>query len=199
MSRFYELLDDYNGAATEAEQAAAEDALWRDFGSERAVLMLDMSGFSLLTQRHGIVHYLSMILHMRHATRPVIESVGGQVVKYEADNCYAHFPAVESAVRAAIDINRVIAQENADTDSARDIHVCIGIDFGRVLVVEGGVDFFGDPVNLACKLGEDVAAPGEILVTEQAMAHLDDASGLRSESGDYSVSGIHITAHRIVY
>jgi len=47
---------------------------------------------------------------------------------------------------------------NEYTDDPFDIRISIGIDFGDVLLI-GGPDYFGDSVNRACKLGEDVAVP----------------------------------------
>ena len=47
------------------------------------------------------------------------------------------------------------------------ITIAIGIDHGDLLLIDEA-DFFGDPVNTACKLGEDVAAEGETLVTARA-------------------------------
>ena len=50
-----------------------------------------MSGFSLLTRRYGIVHYLSMVRRMQEVTRPIVHDHSGSVVKFEADNGFAVF------------------------------------------------------------------------------------------------------------
>jgi class 3 adenylate cyclase len=44
--------------------------------------------------------------------------------------------------------------------------LCIGIGFGRILQLDD--DAFGDEVNLAYKLGEDIAKGREILITASA-------------------------------
>ena len=54
-----------------------EQALWKEFGVERAVLVLDMSGFSELCERHGIVHYLSMVRRMQATAEPIIAKYDG--------------------------------------------------------------------------------------------------------------------------
>ncbi|MDH3276390.1 MAG: hypothetical protein OEM99_17815, partial [Gammaproteobacteria bacterium] len=46
----------------------------------------------------------------------------------------------------------------------------VGIDYGRILLI-GDTDFFGDPVNTASKLGEDLAIHAETLVTKRALEH----------------------------
>lgn len=158
---------------------------------------MDMSRFSLMTQKHGIVHYLSMIGRMRLVTRPVIEHHGGEVVKFEADNCFAAFATVDDAIHAAIAVNSAFEEANKFEEDERNIRVSVGIDYGRFLYVEN--DYYGDPVNLACKLGEDVAGPGEILVTAQAMGQLSTDSNVQGTATQYSISGIRITAHHIVY
>ena len=52
------------------------------------------------------------------------------------------------------------------------IYLSVGIDYGRVLLI-GEIDFYGDPVNTASKLGEDLAIRDETLVTERAIEHSD--------------------------
>jgi hypothetical protein len=56
-----------------------------------------------------------------------------------------------------------------------------------------GRDFYGHAVNRACKLGEDVAVAGEILITAEAASKLDQPhnGATRVQLG---VSGIRIEA-----
>ena len=89
---FQELLLNFSQAEDLAVRERIEDELWEKFGTERAVFVLDMSGFSLLTRKYGIVHYMSMVRRMQTTTEPIILSYKGSVVKYEADNCFALFP-----------------------------------------------------------------------------------------------------------
>lgn len=192
--RFEELLLEYTRADSEpAELKRIEATLWREFGHTKAVFVMDMSGFSLLAQRYGIVHYLSMVKRMQLATAPIIEANRGAVVKFEADNCFAAFDAVEDAARAAIALNQKFAEMNASTEDHFDIRVSIGIDFGDVLLI-GGPDYFGDSVNRASKLGEDVAGAGEVLITRTAFDRLPADSGLTGTSLELSISGIALEA-----
>jgi class 3 adenylate cyclase len=159
---------------------------------------MDMSGFSRLTQKFGIVHYLSMVKRMQITTLPIIEQLGGQVIKYEADNCFAAFKEVLPAARAAVRINTAFNAMNLFTESAFDIRVSIGIDYGDVLMI-GGPDYFGDAVNCASKLGEDVAGPGEILVTEHAFRHIPAEAGYTGKLITPSLSGVRIKAYSLEY
>ena len=103
---------------------------------------------------------------MQLTAEPVIESHGGTVVKFEADNCFAMFDDSLSAVRCGIGLNLAFDAANIVTPVELDIHVSVGIDRGRVLVVDHYLEFFGNAVNCASKLGEDGARPGEVLITK---------------------------------
>jgi class 3 adenylate cyclase len=189
--RFEDLLLQYVQSAPE-QRKRIEAALWQEFGTVKAVFVMDLSGFSLLTQKYGIVHYLSMVKRMQLATLPVVEKHGGEVVKFEADNCFAMFPDVLPAVQAGLELNQTFDHLNRHTEPPFDIKVSIGIDYGPVLLI-GGPDYFGDTVNCASKIGEDVARPGEIYITERAFARLPAHMGFRGEKLEISIAGIHLS------
>ena len=69
-----------------------------EFAETHAVLVLDMCGFSRLTARYGIIHFLSMIHRLHGIVLPIVRANGGTVVKTEADNVFAVFPDVPPAV-----------------------------------------------------------------------------------------------------
>ena len=175
-----------------------QDSLWEEFGQEYAVFVLDMSGFSLLTRKYGIVHYLSMVRRMQMTTEPIVKSYGGFMIKYEADNCFAVFPDPLSAVHAAIAMQHAFRAENLLTSDDLDIHISCGIDYGKILVV-GREDCFGDPVNRASKMGEDLAVAGEILITKEAMLMIPSEAGIKAREMNISISGMTITAFMIEY
>ena len=160
---YHRLLDAFWAESSEKVRKDVENEIWDRFGIETAVFVLDMSGFSRLTQKHGAVHYLSMVRRMNLALSSVIERNRGQLVKFEADNCFAIFPTPADAVQCGIAANMQFEGMNLLTDQEFDIRVCIGISSGHILLVEER-DFFGDAVNKASRLGEDIAEPGEILV-----------------------------------
>ena len=189
--QFEDLLLQYAHAESAEQRKQIRDILWARFGRKKAVFVVDMSGFSLLTQKFGIVHYLSMVKRMQITTAPIVERHGGSLVKFEADNCVAMFDDVAPAVQAAVALNTAFAAVNQFTDDEFDIRVSIGIDYGEVLLI-GGPDFFGDSVNRACKIGEDVAGPGEILLTEAALAEFASEQQPPGEILDLSRSGIRL-------
>ena len=198
MPTFDELLLSYAHSDSGNERKRIEDRLWSEYGVEEAVLVMDMAGFSHMAQKYGVIHYLSMVKRMQVITQPIIERHRGHVVKYEADNCFARFKEVIDAVRASIGINLAIEGMNLMTPDEFDIHVSCGIDYGRFLLIKKR-DFFGNPVNKASKLGEDISGPGEILVTQEAMSHVREMSGIRTKTVNFNLSGISLDAHLIIY
>lgn len=164
-----ELLRERNQYPERAEQIDRE--VVRRFSKNLAVFVLDMSGFSSTTERRGIVHFLARIHQMQEAVGPAVIGNRGQLVRYEADNAFAVFATVADAVNAAQDVDRSLDAMNAVLPPALHLSVSIGIGFGETLIIDG-VDLFGDEMNRACKLGEDIGGAGEILLTEAARAQL---------------------------
>jgi adenylate cyclase len=196
--RFEDLLLQYAQADEPAKRQEIESTLWKEFGYQKAILIMDMSGFSLLTQKYGIVHYLSMVKRMQITSEPIIERHHGDVVKFEADNCFAMFDDVLPAVQAAVALNTAFDALNEYTHEPFDIRVSIGIDYGDVLLI-GGPDYFGDTVNRASKLGEDVAGPGEIYIAETAFRRIPALAGYTGKPIKLSLSGIRLNAVKLAF
>jgi adenylate cyclase len=191
--RLYELL---SRIIEEPERRGEiSDQIEREFTQRRAVLVLDMSGFSRTTQVHGVVSFLVMIHQMRLLAVPTIQGFGGHLVKAEADNLYCLFDAVEDAVKAAREIMRQLSTVNVLLPANRRLYAAIGIGFGDILA-PGDEDLFGDEVNLTSKLGEDVAQGGMVLLTEAARAELDPAVKTTEERA--SISGLALVYHVLV-
>jgi class 3 adenylate cyclase len=196
--QFQDLLLRYSQEVSDEGRHGVEEILWKEYGAELVVFVLDMSGFSLLTRKYGIVHYLSMVRRMQLTTEPIIKSYGGSMIKYEADNCFAVFPDPLSAVNAAIAMQHAFGAANILSSEDLDIHIACGIDYGKLLMI-GHEDCFGDPVNRASKMGEDIAAAGEILVSRDAMQMIPAEAGIKAHEINISISGITIPAYMIEY
>ena len=194
--KFKDLLLQYSQAEEPDLRKNLETILWENYGQEQTVFVLDMSGFSRLTRKYGIIHYLSMVRRMQLTTEPIVKSFDGYMIKYEADNCFAVFPAPLQAINAAIAMQHAFDAANILTADDLDIRIACGIDYGRILII-GTEDCFGDAVNRASKLGEDVAEAGEILVTKEAMQMVPVEAGIKSREVNLSISGITIPAYAI--
>ncbi len=142
--------------------------IWEKFGTEGAVFISDMASFSSTSRKVGVCHFLKMIHRARQIIAPIIESNRGILLKCDADNCYAFFEEPDDAIRASYEVNAALFKSNDAFGISEQIYLSVGIDYGRLLLI-GDVDFFGDPVNTASKLGEDLAIREEVLVTNRAL------------------------------
>ncbi|MBE0670917.1 MAG: adenylate/guanylate cyclase domain-containing protein [Anaerolineales bacterium] len=197
-AHFQELLLHYSQETNPIERKKLEDAIWHAYGTKNTVLVLDMFGFSLLTRKYGIIHYLSMIRRMQLTVEPIITGHGGSVIKFEADNCFAILPDPLAAVRAAITIQHALASSNLLTADELDIQASIGIDYGQILIVNHE-DIFGDAVNRACKMGEDIGMAEEILITKEAMDLIPAEGAIQGKLIEVSIGGLSTSAYSIIY
>jgi adenylate cyclase len=195
MKSFFALIDRLIGAPSD-QRGDIERFIWDSYQREMAVLALDMSSFSLSVRRNGVVSHLCQIRRMQLLTEPIVEAHRGQLLKYEADNLLAVFEDAASAVATALAINHQIADSPEWSAKVPKLAVSIGIDWGVMLVLPGE-DCFGDPVNVAHKLGEDIAGPGEILVTERIHQRLRDEPRFKLTKTDFSVAGLELPAYRV--
>ncbi|HEX8442850.1 MAG TPA: adenylate/guanylate cyclase domain-containing protein [Allosphingosinicella sp.] len=179
-----------------ASEAEITREIEEEFGETRAVLALDMSGFSRTTQRRGIVAFLLMIHQMKRIARPVIEANDGIVVKAEADNLFCLLETTTGAIKAAREIIGRLETVNLVLPEDRRLYASIGIGWGRILNVDER-DLFGDEVNLASKLGEDVAEKNQILLTQAAQA-IAAQSGLDTREASVSISGLTLNYYQLV-
>src|SRR5271166_4031177 len=81
----------------------------------------------------------------------------GRIVKTTGDGLLVEFASVVDAVRCAVELQRGMAERNADVPTGRRIAFRIGINLGDVILDEG--DIYGDGVNIAARL-EALAEPG---------------------------------------
>ena len=148
-----------------------DDEIRRRFVRPVTIFVLDMAGFSRLTAVYGIIHYLAMIHTMRESAIPTIHACGGSLIKPEADNLFAIFPEPAQALEAAKAIFHSLDQINKGRSISHSIWGSVGIGYGDAVVV-GAEDLFGMEMNLACKLGEDLADAMEVLLTPAAYQRL---------------------------
>ena len=173
-----------------------QDEIWERFGRRVAVMMLDSSGFSRTTERHGIVHFLTQLMQMRTIIDGVFADSDCHATRFEADNVYAAFDHPDDAIRAALDIHGAIEREGLMLDHQEPFQVCIGIGYGELLWSETLEGYFGEEINLASKLGEDTAAGGETLISESAYRHSNPELVAGFTQSHLSMAGIEATYYR---
>jgi adenylate cyclase len=137
----------------------------------RAVVFTDTADFTIRTDRDGILHFLMVFERAVAEARPAIARAGGEVVKVEGDSLLVRFADVDAACRGVAAIEACLRKVNRGKAPDERVAFSYGVGYGEVLDLED--DMFGLEVNLASKLGEDMARPGEVLLTPAAAAALD--------------------------
>jgi len=188
------LLHEYNEHPDRRDRVLAE--IDERFRRDVAVLVLDACGFSRTVKGRGIVHFLALLERVERLVRPCVEEQNGRILRREADNLYAVFDTADHALRAARQIQRDVRAANEALPQEDEVGVSIGIGFGELLLV-GPDDAWGDEMNLASKLGEDLADCDEILITHAAREALGEDGGIELTPKEFAVSGITVPAFHV--
>jgi adenylate cyclase len=188
------LLKEYNEYPERRQEL--DDRIHEEFCKRVAIVVIDSCGFSRSVRQHGIVNYLARLERLERVVSPIIVAHGGRVLRVEADNIFALFADTETAVRCAAEVQRNVEIANEPLPAASEIYIAIGVGYGRILLV-GEDDAYGDEMNVACKLGEDVAEQGEILLTAAAREMMD-AGAWQFEDSSVRISGLDLTAYKLV-
>ena len=153
-----------------------------------AILAADVAGYSRLmgTDEEGTHERLKA--HLQELVNPKIAEHRGRIVKNTGDGFLAEFPSVVDAVRCAVEIQRGMAERNAETPEDKRIAFRIGVNLGDVIAEAG--DIFGDGVNVAARL-EALAEPGGICVSRVVRDQVRDRLDLGFEDlGEQQVKNI---------
>src|SRR3954452_1781315 len=104
------LLNEYNEYPERRNEIIA--TIEKDFGQTVAILIMDSCGFSRTVHAHGIIHYLSLLERLWRLVRPLVEQHGGRSLREDADDLFAVFPDVQSALACAKAINDYVEIAN---------------------------------------------------------------------------------------
>ena len=137
---------------------------------KRAVVFTDTADFTIRTARDGILHFLMAFDNVVEMAAKVVKRTGGEVVKTEADSLLLRYEDPSAACRGVLQIDDALHRYNAGRPENEQVHFSYGIGYGDLLDLEE--DMFGLEMNLASKIGEDLAEPGEALLTPSASASL---------------------------
>jgi class 3 adenylate cyclase len=128
--------------------------------------------------------------------RKVVRRTGGVIVKAEADSLLLMYADAGRACRGVFALEDYLARFNRGRPRNEQARFSYGIGYGDVLDLDD--DTFGPEVNLASKIGEDVAKPGEILLTDAAAASLSAAFRRRLlPHAPVRLRGRTVTVHRL--
>jgi class 3 adenylate cyclase len=148
----------------------------------------DVAGYSRLMGADEEGTLAQLKAHRRALVDPKIAEHRGRIVKTTGDGMLVEFASVVDAVRCAIELQRGMAERNAEVPQEKRIEFRVGIHQGDIVVEDQ--DIFGDGVNVAARL-ESLAEPGGICVSgrvqEDARGKLDIAF---EDAGDQQLKNI---------
>ena len=127
-----------------------------------AILSADVVGYSRLMGVDESGTLARLKTHRVEIIDPKIAGRHGRIVKLMGDGVLVEFASVVNAVQCAADIQRAMADRNADVAEAQRIELRIGINLGDIIV--DGDDIHGDGVNVAARL-QEMAEPGGTCVS----------------------------------
>jgi len=153
-----------------AKRAALDGKSFPHLFRKRGIVFTDTADFTLRTARDGILHFLMVFDTATSLCEKVVKRTDGETVKVEGDSLLLRYDDANAAVRSVLALDDAIQAYNRGRPENEQVHFSYGIGFGDVLDTDD--DMFGLEVNLASKLGEDLAEPGEALITASAAAAL---------------------------
>lgn len=168
-SRLFRLIEER--AAPGADVESIDRRIWDLFGDTAAIVFTDLTGFSRRVAEFGIIQFLQEIHAQRRLFLPIIAAHDGILLKEEADSMLLVFRRPDQAVACSVAMQRASKTENDARRPEDRVLLCVGIGYGRVLRIADR-DVYGQEVNAASKLGEDIAKAGQILVTDAVRSEL---------------------------
>ena len=144
-----------------------------------AVLFADVAGYSRLVGADEEGTLTRWKAHWRETIEPMLAANSGRLIRVMGDGILVEFASVVNAVRCAVEMQRRIAERNAELPPDSRIEFRIGINVGEIII--NGNDIWGEGVNVAARL-EALATPGGICISGRA--HEDVAEKLEIEFDD---------------
>ena len=152
-----------------------------------AIFTADVEGYSRL-MREDEEATVRTITAYRAVMTKLIQQYRGRVVDSPGDNILAEFVSVVDVVNCAVEIQRELAERNADLPDNRKMLFRIGVNLGDV--IEEGERIYGDGVNIAARV-EGLAEGGGICVSGTVYDAIEAKLGLEYEYlGEQEVKNI---------
>ena len=135
---------------------------------ELTLLFTDIVSFSSWALEAGDDNALQLLREVAKAQEPAVLAHRGRIVKRLGDGLMATFPSPQLAFDAVVDARSRL--ESVEVAGFRPL-IRAGVHTGQPQII--GDDYLGVDVNVAARLMQ-TAGPGETLVSETALAGLDE-------------------------
>jgi adenylate cyclase len=161
---FVTLLARRQGCERPEDKHKVDILMNKRFTQKKAVLVIEMHEQAEISRRDGVLSYISQVLRMKRICSSSVADWRGKTVRAVdtkvVGQVFALFDNPADAVSCALECTHDCHNESFE--------LACGIGFTDVLNLDA-CNVFGDAVNMAFKLGEDVAGENEILVTENVV------------------------------
>ena len=148
-----------SGLVARIEEALEQLGVHRRLGRPPAIVFLDLSGYTRLTEEHGDAAAAELAANLAGIAQATSQHHGGRPVKWLGDGIMFHFPDPSEVVAAALEM-----VDRTPPAGLPPAHV--GIAAGPVVMQDG--DYYGRTVNMAARLSAK-AGPSEVLVTSEVV------------------------------
>jgi adenylate cyclase len=144
-----------------------------------AIIAADMVGYSRLmaADETGTITRHKTLREM--LIDPTVASHGGRVVKSTGDGFLIEFSSILHAVQCAVEIQKTVAEQEAEASDENRIQYRIGINLGEIVVDRG--DILGEGVNIAARL-EQLAEAGGVCISDVVYQNVKSKLDLKFES-----------------
>jgi len=152
-----------------------------------AILSADVEGYSRLMDDDEEATVRTLTAY-RTAIANLAQQFHGRIVDTPGDNILAEFASVVDAVNCAVEIQRELAERNAELPDNRRMEFRIGVNIGDVIEEEERI--YGDGVNIAARV-EAMAEAGGICISGRAFDHVENKLDFKYEDlGEHQVKNI---------
>ncbi len=152
-----------------------------------AILSADVEGYSRLMDDDEEATVRTLTAY-RTAIADLAQQFRGRIIDTPGDNILADFTSVVDVVNCAVEIQRELAERNAELLDNRKMQFRIGVNLGDVIDEDGRI--YGDGVNIAARV-ESLAEAGGICISGRAHDQVENKLGLEYEDlGKHEVKNI---------
>jgi adenylate cyclase len=162
------------------EGALEEIGLYRKPDRPPAIVFLDLSGYTRLTEERGDRAAADLAAGLAEMVQRTSRGHGGRPVKWLGDGVMFHFKNPGQAVTAALEMVQRAPE-------AAQLPAHAGLAAGPV-VTQGG-DYFGRTVNMASRIAGK-ASEGQTLVSDEVVEAAEDAPVEFREFGTVELKGV---------
>ena len=135
-----------------------------------AILSADVEGYSRLMGQDEVGTIRTLTAY-RDAMTNLILLHRGRVVDAPGDNMLAEFASVVDAVQCAVEIQRELAERNAELPEEHKMKFRMGVNLGDVVEEESRI--YGDGVNIAARL-ESICDGGGVCISSAAFEQVEN-------------------------